>query len=141
MVSEVGGHVHPAAWAVLEQSEAERSAWIRTGRWIGSPRARPALTILEDLLTLPVRQRRPNLMIGLTNNGTTMIVEKFRRDHPAAPSADGEHESMPVVLVQMPSAPDLKRFYAASLRAVHAPPRPPHEPLAPVEDFTLRLLQ
>jgi Bacterial TniB protein len=101
-----------------------------------------ALTILEDLLTLPVRQRMPNLLIiGPTNNGKTMIVEKFRRDHPAAPSADGAHEIMPVVLVQMPSEPDLKRLYAAILRAVHAPPRPPHEPLAHVEDFTLRLLQ
>jgi hypothetical protein len=41
----------------------------------------------------------------------------------------------------MPSEPDLKRFYAAILRAVHAPPRPPRELLAKVEDFTLRLLQ
>src|SRR5439155_19986042 len=74
-------------------------------------------------------------------NGKTMIVEKFRRDHPSGPSADGEHEVMPVVIVQMPSEPDLKRFYAAILRAVHAPPRPPRELLAKVEDFTLRLLQ
>jgi type II secretory pathway predicted ATPase ExeA len=84
----------------------------------------------------------PNLLIiGPTNNGKTMIVEKFRRDHPAAPSADGEHEVMPVVLMQMPSEPDLKRFYAAILRAVQAPPRPPRELLAKVEDFILRLLQ
>jgi hypothetical protein len=142
MVSEVVSHVHPAARAVLGHSEAERIAWLRTERWIGYPRAHQALTILEDLLTLPVRQRMPNLLIiGPTNNGKTMIVEKFRRDHPAAPSADGAHEIMPVVLVQMPSEPDLKRLYAAILRAVHAPPRPPHEPLVHVEDFTLRLLQ
>jgi hypothetical protein len=84
----------------------------------------------------------PNLVIiGQTSNGKTMIVEKFRRDHPSGLSVDGEHEVIPVVLVQMPSEPDLKRFYAAILRAVQAPPRPPRELLARVEDFTLRLLQ
>ncbi len=142
MVSEVVSHVHPAARAVLNQSEAERTAWLRTERWIGYPRAHQALTILEDLLSLPVRQRMPNLLIiGPTNNGKTMIVEKFRRDHPSGPSADGEHEVIPVVIVQMPSEPDLKRFYTAILRAVQAPPRSPRALLAKVEDFTLRLLQ
>jgi len=142
MVSEVVSHLHPVARAVLDHSEAERAAWIRTERWIGYPRAHHALTILEDLLTLPVRQRMPNLLlIGPTNNGKTMIVEKFRRDHPCGPAADGEHEVMPVVIVQMPSEPDLKRFYAAILRAVQAPPRPPRELLAKLEDFMLRLLQ
>lgn len=142
MVSEVLSHVHPAARAVLGYSEAERTAWLRRERWIGYPRAHQALTLLEDFLSLPVRQRMPNLLIiGPTNNGKTMIVEKFCRDHPAAPSVDGEYEVMPVVMVQMPSEPDLKRFYAAILRAVHAPPRPPRELRATVEDFTLRLLQ
>ena len=142
MVSEVLSHLHPATQAVLDQGEAQRLDWIRADRWIGYPRALQALTILEDLLTLPVRQRMPNLLIiGPTNNGKTMIVEKFRRDHPAAPSADGEHEIIPVAIVQMPSEPELKRFYAAILRAVQAPPRPPRETLSKVEDFTLRLLQ
>src|SRR5207237_1843780 len=81
------------------------------------------------------------LLIGPTNNGRTMIVEKSLRDHPCGPAADGEHEVMPVVIVQMPSEPDLKRFYAAILRAVQAPPRPPRALLAKLEDFMLRLLQ
>src|SRR6266567_106917 len=63
MVSAVVSHLHPAARAVLDQSEAERTAWLRTERWIGYPRAHQALTILEDLLSLPVRQRMPNLLI------------------------------------------------------------------------------
>jgi type II secretory pathway predicted ATPase ExeA len=142
MVSEVLSHLHPAARVVLDHSEAERTAWLQRERWVGYPRAQQALSLLEDLLSLPVRQRMPNLLIiGPTNNGKTMIVEKFCRDHPAGPSADDEHEVIPVVIVQMPSEPDLKRFYAAIVRAVHAPPRPPREVLAKVEDFTLRLLQ
>src|SRR5947208_9348394 len=113
MVSEVVSHLHPVARAVLDHSEAERAAWIRTERWIGYPRAHQALTILEDLLSLPVRQRMPNLLIiGPTNNAKTMIVEKFRRDHPSGPSADGEHEVMHEVIVQMPSEPDLNRYSA-----------------------------
>jgi hypothetical protein len=142
MVREVFSHLHPAARPVLDHSEAARTAWLRRERWIGYPRAHQALRLLEDLLSLPVRQRMPNLLIiGPTNNGKTMIIEKFGRDHPGGPSADSEHEVMPVVRVQMPSEPDLKRFYAAIVRAVHAPPRPPREVLAKVEDCTLRLLQ
>src|SRR6267154_4958819 len=105
MVSEVVSHVHPAARAVLNQSEAERTAWLRTERWIGYPRAHQALTLLEDLLSLPVRQRMPNLLIiGPTNNGKTMIVEKFRRAHPpdeASTPGDGV-ACIPVLKVQMP---------------------------------------
>src|SRR5256884_8508439 len=142
MVREPLSHLHPLARQVLDLPAAEQLAWIRADRWIGYPRARQALTSLEELLTTPARQRMPNLLIiGPTNNGKTMIVEKFRRDHPSGPSADGEHEVIPVVIVQMPSEPDLKRFYAAILRAVQAPPRPPRALLAKVEDFTLRLLQ
>src|SRR5467141_2608762 len=141
MVSEVVSHVHPAARAVLNQSEAERTAWLRTERWIGYPRAHQALTILEDLLSLPVRHRMPNLLIvGPTNNGKTMIVEKFRRDHHPTIASDGANEVMPDIVVQMPSEPDLQRVYATILREVSAPVRP-REPLAKVEDFTLRLLQ
>lgn len=35
-------------------SEAERTAWLRTERWRGYPRAPQALTILEALWSLPV---------------------------------------------------------------------------------------
>jgi predicted ATPase with chaperone activity len=34
----------------------------------------------------------PNLLlVGPTNNGKSMIVEKFRRTHPASSDADQEH--------------------------------------------------
>ena len=58
-------------------------------------RAEGALSAMEDLLTFPKRTRMPNLLIvGPTNNGKTMIVERFRRslraeflsNRPAAPS-------------------------------------------------------
>ena len=64
-----------------------RGGGLRLGldQWIGYPRAVDALERLESLLTWPDKQRMPNLLIlGPTNNGKSMIVEKFRRLHPPA---------------------------------------------------------
>jgi hypothetical protein len=59
----------------------------------------------------------PNLLlVGPTNNGKSMIVEKFRRTHPASSDADQEH--IPVLVVQMPSEPSVIRFYVALLAAM-----------------------
>jgi hypothetical protein len=141
MVSASLSHLHPLARPVLDVPVSDRIAWVRAERWIGYPRARQALSHLEVLLTAPARQRMSNLLIvGPTNNGKTMLVEKFRRDHPPTMADDGAYEVTPVLGVQMPSDPDLPRFYAAILRALQAPARP-RETLAKVEDFTLRLLQ
>lgn len=64
---------------------------MRADRWIGYTRATEALTQLEGLLTLPGKQRMPNLaLIGATNDGKSMIIEKFRRDHPPISHADRE---------------------------------------------------
>jgi predicted ATPase with chaperone activity len=42
----------------------------------------------------------PNLLlIGPTNNGKSMIVEKFRRMHP--PVSHPDHEHIPVLAVQI----------------------------------------
>lgn len=44
---------------------------------------------MEVLYTFPVRQRMPNLLlVGPTNNGKSMIIEKFRRTHPAQPGVE-----------------------------------------------------
>ena len=51
---------------------------IRTDRWVSYARAELALASMEDLLSFPKRTRMPNLLlVGPTNNGKTMIVEKF----------------------------------------------------------------
>lgn len=52
------------------------------------------------------------LIISPTNNGKTMIVEKFRRNRLPYEPDDGEYEVMPVLMVQMPSNPIIQRFYA-----------------------------
>ena len=75
-------HLQPATRPVAAEDAQSRIRRIRTDRWIGYARAEAVLAALEDLLTFPKRLRMPNLLlVGPTNNGKTMIVEKFRRAH------------------------------------------------------------
>jgi DNA polymerase III delta prime subunit len=111
-------HLHPSVRPLADEDAASRIRRIRTDRWIAYARADLALSTIEDLLTFPKRTRMPNLLlVGPTNNGKTMIVEKFRRMHmgkEAAQAVDGRAE-IPVVKVQMPSGPDEARVFGAIL--------------------------
>ncbi len=76
-------HLHPAAREVARLPAAERLRYARADRWIGYMRATEALSRLEALFTWPSRQRMPNLLLtGPANNGKSMLIEKFRRNHP-----------------------------------------------------------
>lgn len=121
---------------------AEERIWrIRADHWIGYTRAQSALHRLEELFSWPRKQRMPNLLIiGPTNNGKSMIVEKFRRSHIAAESVDGDHELIPVVVVQTPSEPSVARFYAMLLASIGAPLRP-RAKVAELEHLALNLLR
>ncbi|MGW4719476.1 TniB family NTP-binding protein [Nocardia sp. NPDC004260] len=131
-------HLHPSAQRVALFPDAERVRHVRADRWIGYTRATETLAQLEQLLAMPSKQRMPNLLlIGPTNNGKSMIIEKFRRDHP--PISHAEREEIPVLAVQMPSEPSVLRFYVALLSALGAPVRPRARRLADVEDLVLRL--
>jgi len=132
-------HLHPAARLVAALPDAERMRRIRADRWIGYPRAVDALERLENLLAWPDKQRMPNLLLlGPTNNGKSMIVEKFRREH--APVSHPDHEQIPVLVMQMPSEPSVIRFYVSLLAALGAPLRP-RQRLAELEQVALSLLR
>lgn len=121
---------------------AERLAGLRDRHWIHYPRADAILTRLDDLLTHgPGRMRPPNLLIvGPTNNGKSMVAEKFRRAHPSGPSEDGHREVIPVLVVQMPSGPAIRRFHGAVLAALNAPVSP-HGSIERCERLVLDLLR
>ncbi|MFI9597483.1 TniB family NTP-binding protein [Nonomuraea sp. NPDC052265] len=132
-------HLHETARPVARLPAAERLARVRADRWIGYTRATQALNRLQKLLTWPAKQRMPNLLvIGPTNNGKSKIVEKFRRSHP--PIFHPDREEFPVLTVQMPSDPQVARFYTALLSALGAPLRP-RQRLAELEQLALRLLR
>ncbi|MBD1540622.1 TniB family NTP-binding protein [Pseudarthrobacter oxydans] len=132
-------HLHPVSRELARLPSAERLDRIRADRWIGYPKAVNAVERLEVLLHWPRKQRMPNLLlIGPTNNGKSMVVERFRRRHPPVMGPDGE--TIPVVCMQMPAEPSVIRFYTALLSAIGAT-FGPRQRLADVERLTLSLLR
>lgn len=132
-------HLVPSARTLARLPAAERIQHIRADRWIGYPLALETLNRLEALYEWPSKQRMPNLLlVGPTNNGKSMIIEKFRRQHPSRSSAD--QEFIPVLCVQMPSDPSVARFYVALLAALGAPLRP-RQRLPELERLALSLLR
>lgn len=135
-------HLLPAAQILADAPDEVRIRRIRTDRWIGYTRAELALAQMQDLLSYPQRTRMPNLLlVGPTNNGKTMIVEKFRRallpdDRAAEPRASGG----PVLKVQMPASPDERSFFTAILSALGTADRL-NERLATKQDVTVRLMR
>lgn len=135
-------HLHPSTRQFADEEAQSRIRRIRTDRWIGYARAEAVLAALEDLLTFPKRMRMPNLLlVGPTNNGKTMIVEKFRRTHlviAAGEPAEGA-ALVPVLKVQMPSGPDEGRFFGAILDALGMP-FSPRDRIATKQDTAVRLM-
>ena len=118
-------HLNEQSRAVLELSDAEGISRVRRTRWIGYTRAQQILDKLNELLTHPKTHRMPHLLIvGDTNNGKTMLVQKFQRLHPPSDNPEGDFISYPVLIVQAPPMPDESRFYHAILERVGAPYNP-----------------
>ncbi|EKP0241279.1 TniB family NTP-binding protein [Aeromonas salmonicida] len=118
-------HLNDSAIEALALSDRDRILKIRSERWIGYPKAKQILAKLEDLLIYPRTHRMPNLLIvGDTNNGKTMLVQRFKNLHPAIDNPSGEGIQAPVILVQAPPVPDEGRFYNAILELLFAPCRP-----------------
>lgn len=142
MVCNPVSHLTAAAQSASMQADEERIEYLRADRWIGYTRARSTLQRLEELFNWPSKQRMPNLLIiGPTNNGKSMIIQKFKRDHLwVAVREQADHELIPVVIVQTPSEPSVSRFYAMLLATIGAPMHP-RARIAELEQVTLRLLR
>lgn len=106
--------------------DEERINFINSEHWINYDQAQRLLIKLEDLIRFPKRSRMPNLLIlSPTNNGKTMLVKRFMLCHsPKYKPKEGwldrmdpqdYYDELPVLYIQMPSNPDLKRFYGLIL--------------------------
>ncbi|MHB8357473.1 MAG: TniB family NTP-binding protein [Vulcanimicrobiaceae bacterium] len=105
-----------------EAARAARVEKIRRGRWIDYTLARSVVGKLEDLMTTPKIHRMPNLLIvGETNNGKSMIINRFASAHKPKVHLAGPTSSFPVLVIQAPNVPDESRFYNAILSRVYAP--------------------
>jgi hypothetical protein len=134
-------HLTPAVREVAMLPDEQRISYVRGDRWIGYTRAGAALQRLEELFAWPSKQRMPNLLIvGPTNNGKSMIIEKFRRQHNGEARGTRDHEVIPVVAVQMPSEPSVSRFYGMLLASLGAPTRRQSR-LVELEQISLQLLR
>jgi hypothetical protein len=136
-------HLHDSVRVLVSESDESRIRRIRADRWVGYARADAALSAFEELLTFPKRTRMPNLLLcGPTNNGKSMLLEKFRRAHPpvlAGVTSEGV-ASVPVLKIQMPPGPDERRFFGAILDTL-ALPHGASESVSRRQDSALRLMQ
>jgi hypothetical protein len=115
-------YLNSHAQSIIDLSAEERIIRIRSERWIGYALALEALSKLDVLFNHPKKIRMPNiLIIGPTNNGKSMIVERFKRMHPPQNEINGEAIGIPLLTMQMPSDPTIARFYALLLHAMQAP--------------------
>jgi hypothetical protein len=115
-------HLLPPAREIALLPAAERMAKMDGHCWIGYPAAQAAIARLESLLAQPPVLRPTNMLIvGPSNNGKSMIAERLRRTHPASATEDGGRDVIPVVIMQMPASPSIRRFYSALLSALGSP--------------------
>lgn len=103
-------------------SNDDRILHIKKPRWIGYNKSQDILKKLNDLLYYPKQARMPNmLLIGDTNNGKTVLVNKFREQHPPLENLDGESITLPVLYIQAPPSPDERGIYNAILTKLFEP--------------------
>ncbi|MCP9493371.1 MAG: TniB family NTP-binding protein [Pyrinomonadaceae bacterium MAG19_C2-C3] len=115
-------HLSGTAREALTLSDEERINRIHNARWIGYTRAAEILAKLDDLLSFPKKHRMPNLLlVGDTNNGKTMIINRFQSQNKSFDNADGGGVTLPVFTIQAPPVPDESRFYDEILMKLFAP--------------------
>lgn len=112
-------HLAPATRKVALLPKEERIKRVLADRWLGYAKAEEAVMKLNALIAHPKRQRMPNLLItGHTNNGKSMIVEKFRRSYESENKGLYPETEKPILVVQMPSDPKIGRFYSIVLHSL-----------------------
>lgn len=109
-------HLNENVKQLLLLPDEERMRAIYRPRWIGYTKAKAILERLNKLLNHPKTHRMPNLLIvGDTNNGKTMIINRFESFNPANDNPNGDSIIVPTLIVQSPESPDEGRFYNSIL--------------------------
>ncbi len=133
-------HLTAGAAALLAEPKAGRIRAMRSRRWVLYPRAKQTLDRLEALLEYPRGTRMPSIAIyGDSGMGKTMIMKRFRDQHP--PSFDKSTGALttPVLAMEMVSRPGERRFYGELLTLLGAP-RSPRADITQMEQAALRIM-
>ena len=134
-------HLTAAAAEFLSAPKDRRIDAVLSERWVHYPRAGQAIQVLGRLLSHPRTTRMPSIAIyGDSGMGKTMIMEKFRRDHPPRFDVDSGVERTPVLALQMAGRPTERRLYAQLLAALGAP-HTSRSTVVDLEQVTLRLMR
>ncbi|SSC70279.1 unnamed protein product [Ciceribacter sp. T2.26MG-112.2] len=134
-------HLTSNAAALLAETDAQRIRAIRSRRWLVYPRAKQVLERLNQLLDHPRGTRMPSLAIyGDSGMGKTMIMKRFRDQHPPSFSALTGKLKTPVLAMEMTSRPGERRFYAELLTLLGAPQRPRAD-IAQMEQAAMRIME
>ena len=121
-MSHEHSHLAPSAASLLSRTDSDRIAAIREERWITYPRARLSLELVDELLDRPRTTRMPSLAIYANSGmGKTMLMERFRRAHPAVYDRGERRLISPVLTLQMVSHATERRFYGQLLAAIGVP--------------------
>ncbi|MQX43503.1 transposase [Sinorhizobium meliloti] len=98
---------------------------LRDCGWVLYARAKQALDRLNQLLDHPRGTRMPSVAIyGDSGMGKTMIMKRFRDQHPPTFNSLTGTLRTPVLAMEMTSRPGERRFYAELLTLLGAPQRP-----------------
>jgi len=134
-------HLTTAAAGFLLESNANRMRAILGERWVHYPRAGHVLQILHRLLDHPRTTRMPSIAIyGDSGMGKTMIMEKFRREHPPLFDGAAGVERTRVLALQMAGKPGERRLYAQILTALGVPQNP-RAAVVELEQVAIRLMR
>jgi len=134
-------HLTSNAAALLAETDAQRIRAIRSRRWLVYPRAKQVLERLNQLLDHPRGTRMPSLAIyGDSGMGKTMIMKRFRDQHPPNFSSLTGKLKTPVLAMEMTSRPGERRFYAELLTLLGAPQRPRAD-IAQMEQAAMRIME
>lgn len=115
-------HLAQSAVNLLSRSDSDRIAAIREEGWITYPRASDTLELLDELLARPRTTRMPSFAIYADSGmGKTMLMERFRRAHPAIYDRGERRLISPVLALQMASHATERRFYGQLLTAMGVP--------------------
>ena len=114
---------------ILSKSDAERIRYINSYKWVGYTLAKEVMNNFEDLIELPRTSRMPSVMLmGESNNGKTVIIERFANKYPQYFDDEKEEIKQKVLMVEAPPYPDEKRFFQQILRKLLVPFRSNHKP-------------
>lgn len=118
-------HLDKITQGLLNDSIDQKINQVRSNRWINYPKAKEVMFELEQLLNFPRIHRMPSmLLVGDTNNGKSMIINRFKYKNEPFISDDEDYIKVPVLLIQAPPTPDENRFYSAILDDLFVPHRP-----------------